>query len=84
MSHPKSDLIDKIKVPSVQDVEYVKLLNEIQNNEINLNGTEFMIDQKGLIWFKDRLYIPNIIEINILIFNEMNKPPFVGNLGYQR
>ena len=29
MSHPKSDLLDKIKTTSTQDVEYTKLFSEI-------------------------------------------------------
>ena len=49
MSHPESDIVNKIKAVSEQDVEYVKLLNKIQNNEINLNGKDFKVDEKGLI-----------------------------------
>ena len=84
MSHPKSDLIDKIKVASMQYIEYVELFNDIQRTEIYLNMTNFKIEQKGLIWFKDRLHMPNIIEIKLFILNEMHKPPFVGHPEYQK
>ena len=84
MSHPKSDLWDKIKLASMQDVEYVKMLSEIQNSVINLNTTYFKIDQRGLIWIKDILYMPNNLEIKLFILNEMHKPPFARHSIYQK
>ena len=82
MIQPESDLVNKIKVASEQNAEFVNLLNKIHKNEINLNGTEYKVDQKSLIWFKDRLYMPNIIEIKLFILNEMHKPPFAVHPGY--
>ena len=58
MSHPKGDIMDKVKVASTQDAEYTKLVSEIKSSEVNLNETYFKVDQNGLIWFKDRLYMP--------------------------
>ena len=84
LSQTKSDLLDKVKVASTQDADYSKLLNEIQNTKVNLNGTAFKIDQKGLIWFKDRLYIPKNLDIKLLILNEMHKPPYAGHPGYRK
>ena len=84
MSHPKSDLLDKVKTTSTQDVEYTKLLGEIQSNEVKLNGTDFKFDRKGLIWFKYRLYMPKNLEIKLFILNEMHKPLFAVYHGYQK
>ena len=84
MSQPKSGLLYKVKITSTQDAEYTKLLSEIQSNEVNLNGTDFIFDRKGLIWFKDKLYMPKNLEIKIFILNEMHKPPFVGHPSYQK
>ena len=61
MSQPKSDLLEKVKTTSTRDVDYTKLFSEIQKNEINLKGRAFKINQKGLIWFKDRMYVPKIL-----------------------
>ena len=52
--------MDKRKESSTQDVEYTRLLSEIQSSAVNLNVTDLKVDEKGLSWFKDRLYIPNI------------------------
>ena len=83
-SHPKIDLLDRVKATSTQDDNYNKLLSKIQNHEINLDRVAFKVDQKGFIWFKDKLYVPNVLEIQLFIMNEMHKPPFVGHPGYQQ
>ena len=45
---------------------------------------DFKIDQKGLIQFKDRLYMPNILETKLFILNEIHKPPFRDHHGYHK
>ena len=72
LSQPRSDLLDMVKEPSTQDANYNKLLSKIQNNEINMDRGAFKVDQKGFIWFKDRLYVPNVLEIKLFIMNEMH------------
>ena len=70
-------------VASTQDSNYIELLSKIQNPEIKLDRAAFKVDEKGFIWFKDRLYIPNVLEFKLFIMNEMYKPPFAGHPGYQ-
>ena len=83
-SEPKSDLLDRVKAASTQDSDYIELLSKIQNPEIKLDREAFKIDEKGFIWFKSRLYIPNVLEVKLFIMNEMHKPPFAGHPGYQK
>ena len=52
MNQPKSDLVNRIKEANTHDAEYENLLNKFLKGEVNLNGIEFKVDQKGLIWFK--------------------------------
>ena len=76
--------MDRVKEASTQDSNYNELLSKIQNPEIKLDRTTFKIDEKGFIWFKDRLYVPNFLEIKLFIMNEMHKPPFPGHPEYQK
>ena len=84
MSQPKSNLMDKVKTTSTHDDKYTKPCSEIKSNEVNLKGTDFKFDQKGLLWFKDRMYMPKNLEIKIFILNEMHKIPFAGHPSYQK
>ena len=76
--------MDRVKAASTQDGDYIELLSKIQNPEIKLDRAAFKIDEKGFIWFKSRLYIPNVLEVKLFIMNEMHKPPFAGHPGYQK
>ena len=40
--------------------------------------------KKGLLLYKDRLYVPNVPKIKLLILNEIHKTPYSGHLGYQK
>ena len=84
MSQPESDIMNRIKATSIHDVEYENLLNKLLKDEVNLNGTEFKVDEKELIWFKGRLNMPNVAYLKVFILNEMHKSPYAGHLGYQK
>ena len=49
MSQLESDLLRRIKTTSIQDIVYISLLNKLQKDEVNLNGTMLRVDQKWLI-----------------------------------
>ena len=34
--------------------------------------------------YKNRIYVPNIPEIKLLVLNEVHKSPYSGHLGYQK
>ena len=53
----ESDLLSIIKTATVLYVDYINLLNKIQNTEVNLNGRQFSVDLKGFIWINDRGYM---------------------------
>ena len=84
VSQPEGDVLRRIKIASIHDVEYGNLLNKLLTKEVNLNGTEFKVDHKGLIWFKRRIYMPNVADLKPFILNEMHKPPYAGHPSYQK
>ena len=45
---------------------------------------EFKVDQKGLIWFKRRIYMPSIVDLKLFILDDMHKPPYARHPGYQK
>ena len=42
------------------------------------------MNEKGLLLYKDRLYVPNVPNIEMLILNEVHKTPYSGHPGYQK
>ena len=76
--------MSRIKTTNIHDVEYENLLNKLLKDEVNLNGTEFKVDHRGLIWFKGRIYMPNVADWKLFVINEMHRPPYAGHPGYQK
>ena len=84
MRQPESDMLRKIKETNIHDAKYENLLNKLLKDEVNLNGTEFQLDQKGLIWFKRRIYMPNVAYLKLFVLNEMHRTPYAGHPGYKK
>ena len=53
-------------------------------DEVNLNGTEFKVHQKGLIWFKRRIYMRDVVDLKLFVLNEMHIHPYARHPGYQK
>ena len=84
MSQLESNLGSKIKASNIHDVEYENLLNKLLKDKVNLNGTKFKVDQKGLIWFKRRIYMPDVVDLKLFVLNEMHIPPYARHPSYQK
>ena len=80
MSQLESDMLSKIKVSNIYNAKYEKLLNKLLKDEVNLNGKEFKVEHKGLIWFKRRIYKSDIGDLKLFVLNEMHRPPYAGHL----
>ena len=46
--------------------------------------TYYSFNEKGLILFKNRHYVPNIPEVKLLILNEIHKISYYGHPRYQK
>ena len=53
-------------------------------NIIESLNAGYSLNENGLILYKNRLYIPNIPKVKLLILNEIHKTPYSGQLGYQK
>ena len=42
------------------------------------------MNEKGLLLYKDRLYVPNVLKIKLLILDQIHKTPYLGHPGYQK
>ena len=75
ISNNKTELEDKLKEGIKLDPEYQSLKEKVtQNLSENIN-TDYSFNEKGLMLYKNRLYVPNIMEVKLLILNEGNKSP---------
>ena len=44
----------------------------------------YSLNKDGFLLFKDRLYVPDVPKVKLLILDEVHKTPYSGHLGYQK
>ena len=65
----KTDLEDKLEEGIKRDPEYQNLKETLTQNTSKNIITEYKFNEKWLILFKNRLYVPNIPEVKLLVLN---------------
>lgn len=58
--------------------------SKIGGNESEIEGFDYKLNEKGLIMYKNRLYVSNVPEIKLLILKDVHKSPYSGHPGYQK
>jgi hypothetical protein len=59
-------------------------INEIQQLIIDGKGPDFREDDEGMVWFKDRLCVPNITSIRELILKEAHETAYSIHPGSEK
>ena len=67
-----------------QDENYRKLQAKVKENLIESLSIGYNLNEKGLLLYKDRLYVPNVPKIKLLILNEIHKTLYSGHPGYHK
>ena len=63
---------------------YQKLQAKVTKNLTESLSTGYSLNEKRLILYKNRLYIPNAPKIKLLILNEIHRTPYSGHPNYQK
>ena len=84
ISSYKTELEDKLGEGIKLDTEYQSLKEKVTQNVSKNIIINYDFNEKGLILYKNRLYVPNIPEVKLLILNEINKSPYSRHPGYQK
>ena len=66
------------------DENYQKLQAKVTERLAESLSIGYILNEKGLLLYKDRLYIPNVPNIKLLILNKIHKTPYSGHPGYQK
>ena len=56
-------------------------MEELQTTTENSDKTDLSIDKNGVLRFKDRIYIPDLIELKLTVLDEVHKKPYSGHQG---
>ena len=80
----KIDLEDKLEEGIKRDTKYHSLKEKVTRNVSENIITDYSFNEKGLILYKNKLNVPNIPKVNLLIFNELHKSSYSRHPVYQK
>jgi hypothetical protein len=83
-SNYETDLEEKVKMAAEKDKEYQSIKSKLTENQAETEKSDLRLSKNGLLMYKNRLYIPEVEEIKLLILNELHKNPYSGHPGYQK
>jgi hypothetical protein len=75
ISREESDIEQRINVASGNHKKDIKTMVDLQSNAENLSRTDLSLNINGLLRFKNRLCIPESLELKLIILDEVHKKP---------
>ena len=84
LSQTDSDLYQRIRATNRVDPFYVEILNKFQEDKLIQQQKEYKVDESGLLWSKERLYILEGGDLRPSILMKFRRAPYSRHLGYQK
>ena len=84
LSQTDAYLHEKIRTANKVDPFYVEILKKVQKDRLFQQQKEYKVDDSGLLWSKDRLYVPYGGDIRSNILIEFHREPYSGHPRYQK
>ena len=79
MSQTDADLHENIRMANKVDPFYVEILKKVQEDQLFQQKKEYKVNEYGLLWSKDRLYVPVGGDIRSSILIEFHRAPYLGH-----
>ena len=57
---------------------------KVEENPIENLIKGYSLNEKEFLLYKDKMYVPNIPKVKLLILDEIHKTPYSGHPGYQK
>ena len=84
LSQTDVDFHEKIRVAKRVNPFYVEIFKKFQEDRLFQQQKEDKVDEYRLLWSKDRLYVPEGVELSSSILTEFHRAPYSGHPGYQK
>jgi hypothetical protein len=80
----QTDIKGRISEAANVDLQYMELVANIQQGKMLHRVEDYKFEADGIILYKNRVHVPNVQELKIMILKEMHNVPYVGHPGYQK
>ena len=79
-----SDLNEQLKEGVKQDEIYQKLQITAKEEPTEILIKGYNLNENKFLLYKDKMYVPNVPKVKLLILDEILKTPYSGHPGYQK
>jgi hypothetical protein len=80
----QTDIKSRILEAANADLQYMELVAKLQQGEMPQKVEDYKLGVDGTLLYKNRVYVPNVQELKLMILKEMHNVPYVGHPGYQK
>jgi hypothetical protein len=80
----RTDIKSRISKAANTDLQYKDLVAKLQQGKMPQKVENYNLETNGPLLYKNRIYVPNVQELKLMILNEMHNVPYVGHPGYQK
>jgi hypothetical protein len=80
----QTDIKGRILEAANADLQYMELVAKLQQGEMPQKVENYKLETDGILMYKNKVYIPNVQGLKLVILREMHNVPYVGHPGYQK
>jgi hypothetical protein len=80
----RTDIKGKILEVANSYLQYRDLVAKLQQGEMPQKVENYKLEADGTLLYKNKIYVPNVQDLKLMILNEMHNVPYAGHPGYQK
>ena len=65
-------------------LQYMELVTKLQQGKMQQKAEDYELGIDGILLYKNKVYVPNSLELRSLILKEIHNVPYAGHPGYQK
>ena len=67
-----------------KDEVYVQIKDKLQQQNLERKYEGYQLEGDKLLTYKNRIYIPNVADLRMIVMDEIHQAPYFGHPGYQK
>ena len=80
----QSNLRQQIANHVAGDELYEQVKDKLQQKSLEKRYEGYKLEEDGLLTFKGRIYIPDVVDLRRVVMDEIHQAPYSGHPGYRK
>ena len=84
LSNFQPDLRQHIINHIAKDQVYVQIKGKLKQQNLKMKYEGYQLEGDKLLTYKNRIYIPNVAYLRMIVMDDIHQAPYSGHLGYHK